>query len=76
MTAAQERERCETCRFYGSYTSRTGYVSNSHSWGRSGWTCRRRSPAETDMGEASWPIVEPTEWCGEYRPADGVGGEG
>lgn len=53
------KPRCGTCRFFqtGDGVRRYG-------------ECRRHPPTIGPMG-ATWPAIEPTEWCGEYQHEPG-----
>ena len=66
MTAAQEREKCETCRFHREIPK---------------WRKRQRtSPLEAtakvvECVRYPLPVVKlATEWCGDHMPGAGDGG--
>ena len=38
------------------------YFANTDSYGT--MTCHKREPAGSPSGEAVWPMVAPSDWCG------------
>jgi hypothetical protein len=54
MAAAKAPEACATCRF----ANDGGFLRN----------CRRHAPTlDAPTGRAVWPVVEASDWCGEYQ---------
>lgn len=51
-----ENSTCESCKYYDEMTDKTGY-------------CHANPPyivVKDRKGE--WPVVEPKDWCGQYKP--------
>ena len=56
-------DTCESCRFGQQEDLRRG-------WGK----CRRYPPkVYSHNPSGNWPVVDASDWCGEYKPASGGG---
>lgn len=65
MSDANTNERCELCRFYAANSP-----DDPASFDGRG-ECRRFPPVLFGDMEADawcWPLVEPSDWCGEFKP--------
>lgn len=60
------REQCDTCAF--SACPACTYPQEIY--------CLRRAPESRPDGGALWPMVRRSDWCGEYRRAEGKKGYG
>lgn len=56
-------ECCEKCRFFLPRVRKDG---TAEAWG----DCRRYPPQWHGDGEMSSPVMDPDEWCGEFKRKD------
>ena len=64
VAAEPDSGRCGSCRFNG---------GSYHDGWEQGLRCRRHSPRASGGIESApvtmWPLVQPGDWCGDYRTA-------
>jgi hypothetical protein len=67
-------EECQNCRFYVEVLPETVALpeepepqGNPHD---PSTECRRYAPRPGES--ASWPVVEPTDWCGDWETQAGI----
>lgn len=54
-----DKPSCGGCRYYGGTQARNGHALGE---------CRKHTPRVDRDGAAAWPLVKPSDWCGEFAP--------